>query len=614
MRWIVVLFMVLWSFVSATEIQNTTTKDMFCEAYVPAKYDMELIHGIKQRVQVRKEKYISKVIPPHKIFQVDFYGRVDCYNEDLEIVSYDKDSIQKIEGDSLKAFRNKHELFDITSYINEDKTYVEQKASSKLLCEPYGKFEYCRVTTGLDMMFDKQRRVVKLFLYDNVFGNYKHKAFFNKDALDYLRVLNKPLGLWVKRNNKKVTSSKPTIQTTNLIYWDKPLKGIDKVIFTPQNGHLQMQDRYTRSVVGSNFEIRDYIKAVEVVYHIDDKAYQKKKHQTSKHKAVQTWGQILNKEHKIPIGKFKAFYINTNNPKKVIASELVDKATINYVWDKFHGIKSQDFGAYWVGEFVFDKDEDRIISVSLSWAKVRIIIDGKVVYEGGNSKEMEYHFSKGQHLVEIEFVNNWHTTNFKCLIEPKVKKYTTQQIRDILKQTTSKKSEILYASVYGSKSKDQKITLSLKHIDKPIVLLLNSYDSVLWDIDNSANNKIEAIVLSSGRFGSEVSGDISHTPIYRKQGTIGSHSMQKKCICINGGALFNCSGSFGDDVIHSIEDSFDKKVYGFSVKHSSNALSVPETIITPDTIKMFEQNREYVKKAKKDCDQKSNPSFDKIFK
>lgn len=47
-------------------------------------------------------------------------------------------------------------------------------------------------------------------------------------------------------------------------------------------------------------------------------------------KAEKTWGSYLNPKNIIPDNKFKVFYINTNNPRKVIASETVNKISVNY--------------------------------------------------------------------------------------------------------------------------------------------------------------------------------------------------------------------------------------------------------------------------------------------
>ena len=125
---------------------------------------------------------------------------------------------------------------------------------------------------------------------------------------------------------------------------------------------------------------------------------------------ITTWGDTLNPSNQVPSGRFKAFYFNSQQPRDVIASALVDDVGISYAWSEFHNIRSEDFGAYWVGRFHVAQPATRIANISQSWSKTRIIIDKKVVYEGGSDARVPYTLSQGDHLIEVEFLNNWHTT------------------------------------------------------------------------------------------------------------------------------------------------------------------------------------------------------------
>lgn len=134
---------------------------------------------------------------------------------------------------------------------------------------------------------------------------------------------------------------------------------------------------------------------------------------------TKTWGDDLNPRNEMPLNSFKAFYINTNNRKRVIATSHVKQVAIKYSYKDLHNIDSKDFGAYWVGLFEFTEDQELQFNVHLSWASTRIIVDGFVVYEGGSKGKIPYLFTEGKHKIEIEYTNNWHTTNFRAFLEEK---------------------------------------------------------------------------------------------------------------------------------------------------------------------------------------------------
>lgn len=99
-----------------------------------------------------------------------------------------------------------------------------------------------------------------------------------------------------------------------------------------------------------------------------------------KEPGVNTWGVSMKVRKDAPKGRFKAFYYNTNDPTKVVASEEVDQVSVNYVWDKFHAIKSENFGAYWVGAFEFKQRRQMMFQIALSRSRVKIVVNGKAIH------------------------------------------------------------------------------------------------------------------------------------------------------------------------------------------------------------------------------------------
>lgn len=132
-----------------------------------------------------------------------------------------------------------------------------------------------------------------------------------------------------------------------------------------------------------------------------------------------TWWHYLNQENDIPTWEFKAFYINTNDPKKVIKSENVKNISISDSWNKFYGINSQDFWAYYVWYFNYDKDEIVKIQYDTSWSEMKIYIDWEQINPDNSSwwKDIFYNFKKWKHKIEVEYINNWHTVKYKVIFK-----------------------------------------------------------------------------------------------------------------------------------------------------------------------------------------------------
>jgi len=65
--------------------------------------------------------------------------------------------------------------------------------------------------------------------------------------------------------------------------------------------------------------------------------------------ADHSWGDTFNPQKSTPSQGYFAWYINTNQPKQVIGREMVNSIAINYPFDQFLKIPSEDFGAYWAG-------------------------------------------------------------------------------------------------------------------------------------------------------------------------------------------------------------------------------------------------------------------------
>ena len=327
-------------------------------------------------------------------------------------------------------------------------------------------------------------------------------------------------------------------------------------------------------------------------------------------KVNETWGKYLNPTNTAPINKFKAFYINTNKPKKIIASEIVDNISVNYPYNEFHNIDSKDFGAYWVGDFIFKKDTKMQINISQSWAKTRVIIDNLIVYQGDNNAQIPFVFKKGKHKIEVEYINNWHTTDFSVVIMPYHKRYNLKELKT--KLSLGKDINVWYAGIYESSSKDHSVEVNLKKSDKPVVILLQSYETTKWKINNKFNDKISAIIVGESKPGSQVIANIPKSLIYFSNFKLGYSELYPKCSCY--ASIFHCEGGSIIDTNRRILSILDKKADGFSGKYSTKSITLPNIILDAKKYSELNLKLDEINKKRKECSEKIDSNFNSIFK
>lgn len=205
------------------------------------------------------------------------------------------------------------------------------------------------------------------------------------------------------------------------------------------------------------------------------------------------WGESLVK-HTIPTNHFRVYYLNTNDTTKAIATEEVKKASVQYIYNDFKGIPSEDFGAFYIGEFYFEAG-NYDFNIAKSWSDVRVYIDGKLVYLNDGFKVTKA-MTKGKHTIEIEYLNNWHTTNFAFSFNPS-KSDKNELPVSALVQDYWGTADFVDINIYEPDSFKNEIQLTLDNYDKPIVLFLRSYNTVNWVINNPHQVKIDKVILGS---------------------------------------------------------------------------------------------------------------------
>ena len=324
--------------------------------------------------------------------------------------------------------------------------------------------------------------------------------------------------------------------------------------------------------------------------------------------AKSSWGKRLNPTGEIPSSGFRAFYFDRNHPGKVVFQEDVDSIAIKYASDEFHRIDSGSFGAYWVGKLHFDSETTKQISVSQSWAKSRIWIDGVVVFENSNDRKPIMHtFAPGDHVIEVEFINNWHTVEYKVTVQDEVENLTEEQLATRLKAHEGKFAGVYYVGLYESARKDTSVDVRVPPTDAPVILWLTSYEAIDWNI--LSLHPRSTVIVSSYAPGSRVrgleSGDIRYT-----EAPWGIYRATAQCGCVAGN--FHCEGSQDlNDVADKLLSVTGMPLSGYAAEYSG---SVP-TIRPYDaalTLRISAK-RDADRAAQRQCQLKANPDFDTLM-
>lgn len=145
--------------------------------------------------------------------------------------------------------------------------------------------------------------------------------------------------------------------------------------------------------------------------------------------AEHSWGDTFNPQKSTPSQGYFVWYINTNQPKQVIGRETVSSIAINYPFDQFLKIPSEDFGAYWVGQLHVPQRGAYRISADISWAKMRVMLNRHIIAESENSSENQMVWLEpGDYLLEVEYINNWHTTSFQLTVAPVIEEMDSSDL------------------------------------------------------------------------------------------------------------------------------------------------------------------------------------------
>ena len=271
----------------------------------------------------------------------------------------------------------------------------------------------------------------------------------------------------------------------------------------------------------------------------------------------QAWKTILHvTEEQIPQNRFRAFYLRLQEPEKVVHTEIVPRIAIKYSNKrKFHNLKPEFFMALWIGDFDFETETTQDLTLAISWAKAKLVIDGETVYDGGDDTTFPYTFSKGKHRIEIEYINNYGQVDFVFGMQ--------EQPRDVgedLQTLVAPDTKVYLFGTYGIDRSDHTLDLRLDDSRESVVLFVASYEPIHWNIKNAAN--LKAVVFNSYNTGSSVTTDHPGIPVFRDQQL--NYAGRLMPYCYDGPVVHCESEKAFQQVVRHIVQLTGKRPDGFS--------------------------------------------------
>jgi hypothetical protein len=315
------------------------------------------------------------------------------------------------------------------------------------------------------------------------------------------------------------------------------------------------------------------------------------------------WGKILNPKGEVPESGFKAVYFEQQNPNLIVFQEMTNSIAINYAWSEFHNIPSPSFAGYWVGRVKFDAPATKQISVSQSWSKSRIYIDGQLARKHDNENGSFTHkFTAGEHFIEVEYSNNWHTVEYKVTLEDVVAFSTEQEVAAYLRQNKLQSSAVYYVGLYESSAPDLSVSVAVPETTAPTVLWLDSYSPIDWNI-TGLDAKLSTIIISSYSPGSRIStAEAGH--VFRLKNWVGVHNKTVSCTCAN--TYFHCEDKYDlIDVAEKLRAMTGLGLAGYAVKYNADSLVIiPFDKATMESVKTQKSLNSVLKSQ---CEKQTQP-------
>lgn len=289
-------------------------------------------------------------------------------------------------------------------------------------------------------------------------------------------------------------------------------------------------------------------------------------------KESSTWQKhYINTLAEIPINAFRACYFDERMAGEVKYSKIVDRPAVNFAHDKHFGIPGEAFGAYWIGFHTFEKTTLLEFNIYKSRAEVKLFIDGRELTSAGSSKTgIPFTFTPGIHKIEVLYVSNYFSVSFLMDMMPPVMSVDDTTLLSSI--STINNPKIWYCGAYESQNIDMDVKVSLNPSLSPVVLVLSSWQPIVWDLADTGRTDLRQVILSSHHSRSSIKHLPDHVKLIYYDDLPNVHELMPQKSSVNPKRSFK-------NLAYKIQSITGKKPVGFSGKYGLTDVTVPEILL-----------------------------------
>ena len=311
------------------------------------------------------------------------------------------------------------------------------------------------------------------------------------------------------------------------------------------------------------------------------------------------WFDVLHvNEADVPSNAFQAYYMDKFDVSKVKYSEIVTKVSLDYSHNKFHGIPADNFVGYWIGDFAFARPLTYEFDVSISWSKIKIIINDEVVYDGDRSTSFTYKFAPGKrYRIEVEYINNYGQVDMQVNMKKPVKQLEDES----LKQLMTKDTKVYLFGTYESRRSDHGMDIVMQDSDAETILFLASYEAINYDIKNAKGAKLKAVIYNAYTPVGSIHVDASDVKVFQDKKL--RYAGRVMPFCYEGAFKYCENKNAFTDAVSRIVTLTGKKPDGFSsieepsfetnrlkrLDEKTTAVTVPQMLLDGDAYFKIQQ-------------------------
>lgn len=259
------------------------------------------------------------------------------------------------------------------------------------------------------------------------------------------------------------------------------------------------------------------------------------------------------------------------------------------------------------------------VTTAESWADVRVLING---YEVPKTEEkvVTLTLDPGSYQVEVEYLNNWHTTEFLMNVEKQKKIYSYDEARAAV-LSTGNSYDVWYVNSYN----ENPVLQIPNRATRPTIIVLDSYEPLQWKIVNAKANNIAYVLYHSFTPGATVTTDLESSHILPIQKDVFSNpngynaSVQAEAQCWTDNYPPRCDNVTTISSLNDMAKSFaNGALTGFTALSDSDensaAVAIPRQSLTPATIQAIQAKNNQIKAdAERQAKKESGSSVETLF-